>query len=216
MFNCQHVIFLFFNSYYFFHYLFVEQCFDSRLFVFFSDFVKIRILFFLSSFNYCWWLKLLNFTNFVIVAFSFNRFFVFAIATYDSIVVVILLMFCSMFLNLLFISLNFAFTVFSTINTESSTTTRRSNDSCKFALIMFAILSRSKVWISFFIWIFRLNKDKFIRAFCVLATSSRRLSSNDITSILTSCYALIRIRKRDYTSVFKASRVWLFRVKSNL
>jgi hypothetical protein len=42
------------------------------------------------------------------------------------------------------------------------------------------------------------------------------LSSNDITSILTSCYALIRIRKRDYTSVFKASRVWLFRVKSNL
>jgi hypothetical protein len=35
------------------------------------------------------------------------------------------------------------------------------------------------------------------------------LSSDDITSIFTSCYALIRIRKQDYTSVFKASRMWL-------
>jgi hypothetical protein len=39
------------------------------------------------------------------------------------------------------------------------------------------------------------------------ATSSRRLSSDDITSILTSCYDLIRIKKRDYTNVFKASRM---------
>jgi hypothetical protein len=74
---------------------------------------------------------------------------------------------------------------------------------------MFAVLSRSKVWISFFIWIFRLDRDKFIRAFCVLATSSRRLSSDDITSIFTNCYALIRIKKQDYTIVFKASRMWL-------
>jgi hypothetical protein len=76
--------------------------------------------------------------------------------------------------------------------------------------IIFAVLSRSKVWISFFIWAFRLNRNKFVRAFYVFATSSRRLSSDDITSIFTSCYSLIRIRKRDYTSVYKAPRVWLF------
>jgi hypothetical protein len=119
-------------------------------------------------------------------------------------------MFCSMFLNLLFIFLNFAFIVFSTINVENSTSTWRSNDNCKFESIIFAVLSRSKVWISFFIWAFRLNRDKFVRAFCVFATSSRRLSSDDITSMFTSCYALIRIRKRDYTNVYKAFKVWLF------
>ncbi len=169
-----------------------------------------RILLFLNSFNYRCWLRLLNFANFVIVAFSFNRLFVFAIVAYDSIAVVVLLMFCSMVLNLLFIFLNSAFIVFSTINVESNTTTRRSNDNCMLESIIFAVLSRSKVWISFFIWAFRLNKDEFVRAFCVFATSSRRLSSDDITSIFTSCYALIRIKKRDYTSVYKASKVWLF------
>jgi hypothetical protein len=114
-----------------------------------------------------------------------------------------------MFLNLLFIFLNFAFIVFSTINVENNMTTCRNNDSCKLELIIFAVLSRNKIWISFFIWAFRLNKDKFVRTFCVFATSSRRLSSDDITSIFTSCYALIRIRKRDYTTVYKAFRVWL-------
>jgi hypothetical protein len=170
-----------------------------------------RILFFLNSFNYRCWLRLLNFVNFVVVAFSFVRLFVFAIIAYDSNVVIILLMFCSMFLNFLFIFLNFAFIVISTINVESKTTTRRNNDSCKLESIIFAVLSRSKVWIFFFIWVFRLNKDKFVRAFCVLATSSRRLSNDDITSIHTSCYALIRIRKRDYTNVYKASKVWLLK-----
>ncbi len=154
----------------------------------------------------------MNFASLIVVVFFFNRLLVFAIAAYDSIAVVVLLMFCSMFLNLLFISLNFAFIVFSTISVESNTTTRRNNDNCMLESIIFAVLSRSKVWISFFIWAFRLNRDKFVRAFCVLATSSRRLSSDDITSIFTSCYALIRIRKRDYTSVYKASKVWLFRV----
>jgi hypothetical protein len=54
---------------------------------------------------------------------------------------------------------------------------------------MFTILPRSKVCISFSIWAFRLNRNKSAHAFCVLATSSRRLSSDDITSILTDCYA---------------------------
>ncbi len=145
-----------------------------------------RIMFFLNSLNCRYWLRLLNFANFVIVALSFIRFFVFVIVAYDSIVSVVLLMFCSMFLNLLFISLNFAFTVFSTINVERM---RRNNDSCTLESIIFVVLSRSKIWISFFIWAFRLDRDKFVRAFCVFATSSRRLSSDDITSIFTSCYA---------------------------
>jgi hypothetical protein len=157
-------------------------------------------------------IKIIEFRKFRRCCAFFIRFFVFAIVAYDSIVVVILLMFCSMFLNLLFIFFNFACIVVSTINVENNTTTRRNNDSCKLALIIFAVLSRSKVWISFFIWIFWLNKDKFIRTFCVFATSSRRLSNDDITLIFTSCYVLIRIRKRDYTSVYKASKVWLLKL----
>jgi hypothetical protein len=54
---------------------------------------------------------------------------------------------------------------------------------------MFTVLSRSKVCISFSIWAFRLNRNKSAHAFCVFATSSRRLSSDDITSIHTDCYA---------------------------
>jgi hypothetical protein len=60
---------------------------------------------------------------------------------------------------------------------------------------MFIILSRSKVCIFFYIWAFRLNRNKSAHAFCVLATSSRRLSSDDITSIFTDCYAFDMIMK---------------------
>ncbi len=207
-FNYQHVFFLFFSSYYSFHQFFVEQCFNFRLLVLFFDLVNENFAL-LEFIQLSLLIKIIEFRQSRRRCFFSVRLFIFATAAYDSIVVVILLMFCSMFLYLLFIFLNFAFIVISTINVENRTTTRRSNDNCKLESIIFAILSRSKIWISFFIWAFRLNRDKFVRAFCVLATSSRRLSSDDITSIHTSCYALIRIRKRDYTSVYKASKVWL-------
>jgi hypothetical protein len=54
---------------------------------------------------------------------------------------------------------------------------------------MFTVLPRSKICIFFFIWTFRLNKNKSAQSFYVLATSSRRLSNDDITSIFTDCYA---------------------------
>jgi hypothetical protein len=60
---------------------------------------------------------------------------------------------------------------------------------------MFTVLSRSKVCIFFLIWAFRLNRNNSAHAFCVLATSSRRLSSDDITSIFTDCYAFDVILK---------------------
>jgi hypothetical protein len=64
---------------------------------------------------------------------------------------------------------------------------------------MFTVLSRNKVCISFSIWIFRLNIDKSAQTFCVLATSSRRLFSDDITSMLTVCYAYdVILRTRLY------------------
>ncbi len=139
----------------------------------------------------------------------FNRFFVFAVVAYDSIAVVVLLIFCSMFLNFLFIFLSFVFIIFWTINVENNTTTRHSKNSCRLESIIFVVLSRSKVWIFFFICVFRLNKNKFVRAFCVFATSSRPLLNDDITSIFTSCYALICIKKRDCINIFKAFKVWL-------
>jgi hypothetical protein len=40
-----------------------------------------------------------------------------------------------------------------------------------------------------------LNKNKTAHAFCVFATSSRRLFSDDITSIFTNCYAFDMILK---------------------
>jgi hypothetical protein len=83
-------------------------------------------------------------------------------------------MFCLMLLNFLFIFLNFTFIAFFIVNVDNNTTTRRNNDSCKLDSIMFTILSRNKICISFFIWVFRLNKNKFAQAFCVFATSSRR------------------------------------------
>jgi hypothetical protein len=64
---------------------------------------------------------------------------------------------------------------------------------------MFTVLSRSKICIFFFIWVFRLNRDKSAQAFCVLATSSRRLFSDDITSILTNCYVYdVRLKIKLY------------------
>ncbi len=146
----------------------------------------------------------MNFASSIVVAFSSNLLLVFVVAAYDSIVVVILSMFCSMFLNFLFISLSFTFTAFFTLSVDSSTTTRRRNDNCKLNSIMFTILSCNKICIFFFIWVFRLNKDKFVQTFCVLATSSRRLSSDDITSIFTDCYALMWCWKRGFTRVYEA------------
>jgi hypothetical protein len=169
-----------------------------------------KILFFLNLFNCHCWLRLLNFANLVVVAFFFNLLSVFAVVAYDSIAVIILLMFCSMFLNFLFIFLKFVFIIFSTINVKSNITTRRKKNNYKLESIIFAVLSRSKLWISFFICVFRLNKDKFVRAFCVFATSSRCLLNDDITSIFINCYALIRIKKRNCTSIFKAFKMWLF------
>ncbi len=131
----------------------------------------------------------MNFASSIVVAFSSRLLFVFVVAAYDSIVVVILLMFCSMFLNFLFIFRSFTFIVFFTISVDSNTTTRRNNDSCKLDSIMFTVLPRSKICIFFFIWTFRLNKNKSAQSFYVLATSSRRLSNDDITSIFTDCYA---------------------------
>jgi hypothetical protein len=81
---------------------------------------------------------------------------------------------------------------------------------------MFTVLSRNKICIFFFIWTFRLNRDKSVQTFCVLATSSRRLSSDDITSILTDCYALMWCWKRDFTSVYRASKTWLLIYMNNL
>jgi hypothetical protein len=40
-----------------------------------------------------------------------------------------------------------------------------------------------------------LNRNKSAQTYCVFATSSRRLSSDDITSILTNCYAFDVILK---------------------
>ncbi len=157
----------------------------------------------MSSFNCFCWFTLINFASSIVVASFFNLLFVFVVAAYDSIVVVVLLMFCSMFLNFLFIVLNFTFIAFFTISVDNNTISRRSNDNCKFESIMFTVLSRSKVCISFFIWAFRLNKDKSAHAFCVFATSSRRLSSDDITSILTNCYAFDMILK---TRLYKCLR----------
>ncbi len=171
------------------------------MFVFSSFFLilYINVLLFLSSFNCFCWFKLMNFVNSIVVAFSFNSFFVFVVAAYDSIVVVILLMFCLILLNLLFIFLNFTFIVFFIISVDSNTTTRRNNDNCKLISIMFTVLSRSKICIFFFIWVFRLNRDKSAQAFCVLATSSRRLFSDDITSILTNCYVYdVRLKIKLY------------------
>ncbi len=165
------------------------------VFLSFSLILYINVLFFLSSFNCLCWFWLMNFTSSIVVAFFSSLLLVFVVAAYDSIAVVILLMFCSMLLNLLFIFLSSAFIAFFTINVDSNTITRRSSDSCKLESIMFTVLSRNKVCISFSIWAFRLNKDKSAHAFCVLATSSRRLFSDDITSILTDCYAFDMILK---------------------
>jgi hypothetical protein len=137
----------------------------------------------------------MNFASSIVVAFSSSLLFVFVVVAYDSIVVVVLLMFYSTLLNFLFIFLNFTFIAFCTISVNSNTITRRSNDSCMLNLIMFTVLSRSKVCISFFIWAFRLNRNKSAHAFCVFATSSRRLFSDDITSIFTDCYAFDVILK---------------------
>ncbi len=161
------------------------------MFVFSSSFLilYISVLLFLSSFNCLCWFRLMNFASSIVVASSSNLLLVFVVAAYDSIAVVVLLMFCSMLLNLLFIFLSFTFIAFFTISVDSSTITRRSSDNCKLDSIMFTVLSRSKVCISFSIWAFRLNRNKSAHAFCVFATSSRRLSSDDITSIHTDCYA---------------------------
>ncbi len=172
--------------------LFINSLMNSALmFVFSSSFLilYINVLFFLSSFNCLCWFKLMNFASSIVVAFSSSLLFVFAVAAYDSIVVVVLLMFCSIFLILLFIFLSFTFIVFFTISVDNSTTTRRNNDSCTLDSIISTVLSRNKVCISFSIWTFRLNRNKSAQAFCVFATSSRRLFSDDITSILTNCYA---------------------------
>ncbi len=185
---------MFFSSHYSFYQFLDEQCFDVCLL---SSFLilYINVLLFLSSFNCFYWFRLMNFANSIVVAFSFNLLFVFVVTAYDSIAVVVLLMFCSMLLNLLFIFLSFTFIAFFTISVDSNTITRRSNDSCKLESIMSTVLSRSKVCISFSIWAFRLNRNKSAHAFCVFATSSRRLSSDDITSILTDCYAFDMILK---------------------
>jgi hypothetical protein len=134
--------------------LFINFLMNNVLMFTFSIFfliLYISILFFLSSFNCFCWFKLMNFVNSIVVAFFSSLLFVFIVAAYDSIVVVILLMFCIMFINLLFISLNFTFIVLFTINVDNNTTTQRNNDNCKFDSIMFTILSRSKICISFFI-----------------------------------------------------------------
>ncbi len=175
------------------------------MFIFSSSFLilYINVLFFLNSFNCLCWFRLMNFASSIVVAFSSSLLFVFVVAAYDSIVVVVLLMFCSMFLNFLFISLNSTFIAFFTINVDSNTIIRRSSDNCKLESIMSTVLSCSKVCISFSIWTFRLNKDKSAHAFCVFATSSRRLFSDDITSILTNCYAFDMILK---TSLYECLR----------
>ncbi len=170
---------------------------NALMFVFSFSFLilYINVLLFFNSFNCFCWFRLMNFANSIVVAFFSSLLFVFVVAAYDSIAVVVLLMFCSMLLNLLFISLSFTFIAFFTISVDSNTITRRRSDNCKLESIMFIVLSRSKVCISFFIWAFRLNRNKFARAFCVFATSSRRLFSDDITSIFTDCYAFDVILK---------------------
>ncbi len=178
--------------------LFISFLMNNALMFVFSSFfliLYISVLFFLSSFNCFCWFKLMNFASSIVVVSFFNLLFVFVVAAYDSIVVVVLLIFCSMLLNLLFIFLSFTFIAFFTISVNSNTITRRSSDSCKLDSIMFTVLSRSKICISFFIWAFRLNRNNSAHAFCVFATSSRRLSSDDITSILTDCYAFDVILK---------------------
>jgi hypothetical protein len=165
------------------------------MFVFSSFFLYINVLFFLSSFNCFCWFRLMNFANSIVVASFSSLLLVFVVAAYDSIAVVVLLMFCLMFLNLLFIFLNFTFIVFFAINVDNNTITRRNNDNCKLDSIMFTILSRNKICISFFIWAFQLNKNKSAQAFYVFATSSRRLFSDDITSIFTDCYVFDVILK---------------------
>jgi hypothetical protein len=180
------------------------------VFSFFFLFLYINILFFLNSFKCFCWFKLMNFANTIVVTSFSSLLFVFVIATYDSIAVVILSMFCSMLLNLLFIFLNFTFIVFFTINIDSNTITRRNKDNCKFDSIMFTILSRSKVCISFFIWVFRLNR-KSAQIFCVFATSSRRLSSDDKTSIFTDCYAFdVILKTRLYKCLRSVLLEWWF------
>ncbi len=186
------------------------------IFIFSSFFriVYMSVLFFLSLFNYFYLFKLMNFANSIEIASSLSLLFVFVVAAYDSIAVVILLMFCLILLNLLFIFLNFTFIVFFTINVNNNTTTRRNNDNCKFDSIMFTILSRSKICVFFFIWTFRLNKNKSVQTFYVFATSSRRLLNDDITLIFTNRYALMWYWKRDYTNVYKAFQTWLLYILS--
>ncbi len=101
----------------------------------------------------------------------------------------------NVFKSFVYFFLNFAFIDFFTINVDSNMIRRRSSDSCKFESIMFTILSRNKVCISFFIWAFRLNKNKSAHTFYVLATSSRPLFNDDITSIFTDYYAFDMILK---------------------
>jgi hypothetical protein len=96
--------------------LFINFLMNNVLMFIFSSFsliLYINVLLFLSSFNCLCWFRLMNFASSTVVAFSSCLLFVFVVAAYDSIALVVLLMFCSMFLNFLFIFLSFTFIVFS-------------------------------------------------------------------------------------------------------
>jgi hypothetical protein len=99
---------------------------NALMFVFSFSFLilYINVLFFLSSFNYFCWFKLMNFASSIVVAFSSCLLFVFVVATYDSIAVVVLLIFVQCF----WIFCLFLETLHSSSFSQSTSTATRRRD----------------------------------------------------------------------------------------
>ncbi len=116
----------------------------------------------------------------------------------------------SMLFNLMFISFSVSDICLSTINVDSKTSTRWRRDSDVETSISSIDLLRSKLLISSVRCSLRLFKENSFKVVRILVRTSRRLMSNDITSIRAENLYVFQTIDILRDQVISTSRVWLF------
>ncbi len=116
----------------------------------------------------------------------------------------------SMLFNLMFISFSVSDICLSTINVDSKTSTRWRKDSDVETSISSIDLLRSKLLISSVRCSLRLFKENSFKVVRILVRTSRRLMSNDITSIRAENLYVFQTIDILRDQVISTSRVWLF------
>ncbi len=167
----------------------VRRLFFSRCFLI----LKIIVFSLFVFFSCLRWLMLLYDAMMIVVASISRWIFVFAIAAYIVKMMMIFVVFRSILFNLSFIFFSVIVICFYIVNVDNKTLTRWRRNNDMNAFISSIDLSRRKLLISLIMCSLRLFIENFFNVVRIFVKTSRRLMSDDITSIRAKDFCLFTI-----------------------